>query len=78
LLKEYYVLCASINQNSLYLHSKLVSGSVEILDVKGRLMYVNASFSETTVSVDSWSTGVYIIRFFNPEKNEFVLQKVVK
>ena len=67
-----------MGQNSLNMTTGLERCEVSLRDMSGRLLLENTIGQKHSTNVAHLSSGIYILRFVNPETNEVRVQKIWK
>jgi hypothetical protein len=67
-----------MTENTLELKTDLDQCEVSLMDMSGRLLFKNTVGQKHSINVAHMSSGIYILRFVNPETNEIRSSKIWK
>jgi hypothetical protein len=67
-----------MTENTLEVKTDLDLCEVSLMDMSGRLLFKNTVGQKYSINVTHLSSGIYILRFVNPETNEIRSSKIWK
>jgi hypothetical protein len=55
-----------------------INGTVKAYDLNGKLLLQKDLLPETSIDLNNYASGIYVVKIFNASEKEMLTQKVIK